>query len=94
MKAKIGYFKQCMILYILVPERVEAIVHRIANHSREEKRIRRRTSSIHNYLVFPPIDREKAYPKMCMNRITLIIEYMNAIYALKKLDNHFYPATS
>jgi hypothetical protein len=24
----------------------------------------------------------------------LIIEYMNAIYALKKLDNHFYPATS
>ena len=24
----------------------------------------------------------------------LIIEYMNAIYALEKLDNHFYPATS
>ena len=31
---------------------------------------------------------------MCMNRIMLIIEYMNAIYALEKLDNHFYPATS
>ena len=29
-----------------------------------------------------------------MNRIMLIIVYMNAIYALKKLDNHFYPATS
>jgi hypothetical protein len=28
-----------------------------------------------------------------MNRIMLIIEYMNAIYALKKLDNHFFPAT-
>jgi hypothetical protein len=29
-----------------------------------------------------------------MNRIMLIIEYMNAIYALEKLDNHFYPATA
>ena len=29
-----------------------------------------------------------------MNSIMLIIEYMNAIYALKKLDNNFYPATS
>ena len=29
-----------------------------------------------------------------MNRIMLMIEYMNAIYALKKLDNNFYPATS
>jgi len=38
MKAKIGYFKQCMILYIVVPERVEAIVHIIANHSRERKK--------------------------------------------------------
>ncbi len=37
---------------------------------------------------------EKVYPKMWMNRIMLIIEYMNAIYALKKLDNHFYSATS
>jgi hypothetical protein len=26
-------------------------------------------------------NREKVYPKMCMNRIVLIIEYMNAIYA-------------
>ena len=93
MKANIGYFKQDMILYIVVPERVEAIVHEIANHSRENK-IRRRTSSIHNYLSFSPIDREKVYPKMCMNRIMLMIEYMNEIYALKKLDNPFYPATS
>jgi hypothetical protein len=38
MKAKIGYFKQCMIVYIVVPERVEAIVHKIANHSREEEK--------------------------------------------------------
>jgi hypothetical protein len=29
-----------------------------------------------------------------MNRIMLIIEYMNAIYALKKQDNNCYPATS
>ena len=29
-----------------------------------------------------------------MNRIMLIIEYMNEIYALKKLYNPFYPATS
>jgi hypothetical protein len=42
-----------MIVYIVVPERVEAIVHRIANPLREEKkRIRGRTSSIYNYLVF------------------------------------------
>jgi hypothetical protein len=26
-----------MILYIIVPERSEAIVHKIANHSREKK---------------------------------------------------------
>ena len=45
-------------------------------------------------LSFAPIDREKIYPKMCMNRIMLIIEYMNEMYALKKLDNHFYHATS
>jgi hypothetical protein len=38
MKANIGYFKQCMILYIVVPERVEAIVHKIANHLRKEKK--------------------------------------------------------
>ena len=38
MKANIDYFKQCIILYIVVPERVEAIVHEIANHSREEKK--------------------------------------------------------
>jgi hypothetical protein len=31
---------------------------------------------------------------MCMNRIMLIIQYMNVIYALKKLDNQLYPATS
>jgi hypothetical protein len=30
MKAKlVGYFKQCMILYSIVPERSEAIVHKI-----------------------------------------------------------------
>lgn len=38
--------------------------------------------------------REKVYPKVCMNRIILIIGYMNVIYALKKLGDHFYPATS
>ena len=37
MKANIGYFKQDMILYIVVPERVEAIVHIIANHSRKKE---------------------------------------------------------
>jgi hypothetical protein len=31
---------------------------------------------------------------MTLPRIILIIEYMNAIYALKQMDNHFYPATS
>ena len=93
MKAKIGYFKQCMILYIVVLERVEAIVHKIANHSREKKKNSEKDQLNIQLLSFSPIDREKVYPKMCMNRI-MLIEYMNAIYALKKLDNHFYPATS
>ena len=93
MKSKIGYFKQCMILYIVVPERVEAIVHKIANHSREKKKEFGEGTAQYT-ITFSPIDREKVYPKMCMNRIMLMIEYMNEIYALKKLDNPFYPATS
>jgi hypothetical protein len=32
--------------------------------------------------------------QICMNRIMRIIEYMNANYALKQMDNHVYPATS
>jgi hypothetical protein len=84
MKAKIGSFKQCMILYIVFPERVEAIVHIIANHSRKKEFGERPAQYT--------IDRAKVYPIRCMNRIILLIGYMNAIYALKKLDNNFYPA--
>jgi hypothetical protein len=88
MKAKIGYFKQCMILYIVVLERVEAIVHQIANHSREEKKNLEKDQLNTQLLSFSPVDRETVYRKMCMNRI-MLIEYMKAIHALKKLDNHF-----
>ena len=72
-----------MILYIVVPERVEAIVHKIANHSREKKNSEKDQLNTQFKLSFSPINHEKVYPKMCMNRIMLIIEYMNAIYALK-----------
>ena len=64
-------------------ERVEAIVHKIANHSRENKKNAEKDQFITQLLSFSPTDCEKVYPKMCMNRIMLIIEYMNAIYALK-----------
>ena len=83
MKAKIGYFKQCTIVYIVVPERVEVIVHKIANHSRERKTKSEKDQLNTQLLSFSPIDRGKVYHKMCMNRIMLIIEYMNVIYALK-----------
>jgi hypothetical protein len=67
-------------------------IHR--HHSRGGKKNSEKDQLNTQLLSFSPIDREKVYSKMCMNRIMLIIEYMNAIYALKKQDNHIYPATS
>jgi len=62
-----------MILYIVVPERVEAIVHKIANHSRGKNKNSEKDQLNTQLLSFPPTNREKVYPKMCMNRIMLII---------------------
>jgi hypothetical protein len=65
-----------MILYIVFPERVEAIVHIIANHSRKKE--------FGEGPAQYTIDRAKVYPIMCMNRIILLIWVYECNLCFKK----------